>query len=88
MRTSGPQSRSFHSAQHVSGSRIVLAEEHCISTVPDGVTQHVVAIPASRITSLYVVEEFETNLAVRRLEREELKCSRRSLHGERCGISV
>ena len=40
-------SRSFHSAQHVSSSRIVLSAENCTSTVPDGDTQHVVAIPAS-----------------------------------------
>ena len=63
-------SRSFHSAQHVSGSRIVLSAEDCISTVLDGNTQHVVAIPASGSAMdhrgvAHVVEQFERDRSKR-----------------------
>ena len=45
-------SRSFHSPRHVLGSRIELSAEDCTSTVPDGDTQHVVAIPRQKILAL------------------------------------
>ena len=63
-------SRSFHSARHVLGSRIAFSAEDCTSTVLDGDTQHVVAIPASGSAMdhrrvAHVVEQFDRSKRLR-----------------------